>query len=326
MSILPKIIKRVSNKPPEQELGFGKTLTDSGRMMNPDGVFNVERERFGLWDNTYFNLMMMPGWTFFLYIFTSFILVNLIFSLLYCCLGVEHLQGITPGGFGHNFMQAYFFSSQTLTTVGYGHISPTGILTNLVASVESFLGLLIFALVSGLLYGRFSRPVARIAFSDKLLVSPYRSGMALMFRMINAARSELIETEVQVIVTLNQRDESGVLNRRFYALALEISKISFFSLSWTIVHDLNENSPLYGFSSQDLQDAGAEFLILVKGTDEGNQQMVHIRRSYTAEEMVWNAKFLPVIGRSRKGKARVMTSKVGQYELLEPAPDTALAN
>ena len=309
--------RRIATNQIEQELGFGKTLTDSGRMMNPNGVFNVERERFGYWDNTYFHLMMMPGWQFFVLALSGFILLNFAFSIIYCLIGIEHLHGTTPGNLMHQLTQAYFFSSQTLTTVGYGHISPDGLPANVIASFESFLGLLTFALISGLLYGRFSRPVARIAFSEKILVAPYRSGQGLMFRMVNAARSELIETEVQVILTVNQREENGNISRRFFALPLEIAKVSFFSLSWTIVHEINEKSPIYGFSHQDLIDAMAEFLILVKGTDEANQQMVHVRHSYTGEEMAWNARFLPVIGRNKKGKARVLTSLVGEYEIIE---------
>jgi inward rectifier potassium channel len=312
-----KMPRGITAKPIEQELGFGKTLTDSGRMMNPNGVFNVERERFGYWDNTYFHLMMMPGWQFFVLALSGFMLLNVLFSVIYYLIGIEHLHGTTPGNLYHELMQAYFFSSQTLTTVGYGHISPDGLPTNVIASFESFLGLLAFALISGLLYGRFSRPVARIAFSEKILVAPYRSGQGLMFRMVNAARSELIETEVQVILTVNQREENGNISRRFFALPLEIAKVSFFSLSWTIVHDITENSPMYGFSQQDLIDAMGEFLILVKGTDEANQQMVHVRHSYTGEEMAWNARFLPVIGRNKKGKARVLTSLVGEYEIIE---------
>jgi inward rectifier potassium channel len=313
----PKMPRRIATNQIEQELGFGKTLTDSGRMMNPNGVFNVERERFGYWDNTYFHLMMMPGWQFFVLALSGFILLNFAFSIIYCLIGIEHLHGTTPGNLMHQLTQAYFFSSQTLTTVGYGHISPDGLPANVIASFESFLGLLTFALISGLLYGRFSRPVARIAFSEKILVAPYRSGQGLMFRMVNAARSELIETEVQVILTVNQREENGNISRRFFALPLEIAKVSFFSLSWTIVHEINEKSPIYGFSHQDLIDAMAEFLILVKGTDEANQQMVHVRHSYTGEEMAWNARFLPVIGRNKKGKARVLTSLVGEYEIIE---------
>jgi inward rectifier potassium channel len=311
-----KLPKKINSKPQERELGFGKAAVSEGRMMNIDGTFNVERERFGVWDNTYFALVTMPGWQFMLLVLSSFILFNTIFGITYCLIGMEHLDGTVPGTFMDNFRQAYFFSSQTLTTVGYGHVSPVGFLTNVVASLESFMGLLTFALISGLLYGRFSRPVARIVFSERMLAAPYKGGLAMMFRMVNARRSELIETEVQVILMINQADESGESYRRYFALPLEISKVSFFSLSWTIVHPLNEDSPIFGFSAQDLLDGNAEFLVLVKGTDEANQQTVHTKRSYTAEEVIWNARFKPVIARGKTGRPRVITNMIGDYELL----------
>ncbi len=207
-----KMPRVVTNRLPERELGFGKTITTSSRMMNPDGRFNVERQSTGLWDNTYFNLVSMRWWKFVLLALAAFITMNCLFASLYCLIGVEHLSGMKPGHFLQNFAYAYFFSSQTLTTVGYGHISPTGIPANILASFESFLGLLSFALISGLLYGRFSRQRAKIVFSEHMLVAPYRGGNGVMFRMGNARRSEIIETEVQIILAINQQGENDALD------------------------------------------------------------------------------------------------------------------
>lgn len=310
------LLRKISTTEEQQELGFGRNATISGRMMNPDGSFNVERQRITLWDNTYYYLISMPGWKFFLIVLASFVVMNTLFASIYLALGIQHLNGVPPGSFGHNFMWAYFFSSQTLTTVGYGHVSPGNLITNIVASFESFLGLLTFALISGLLYGRFSRPKARIVFSEQMLVAPYRDGFGLMFRMGNARKSELIETEAQLILMVNQRDEAGEISRRFYALTLEIKKVSFFSLSWTIVHPLDEQSPLAGFSQQDFLDANVEILVLVKGTDETNHQLAHARRSYFGDEIVWNARFRPVIARNRKGLPKVLTREIGAYEVV----------
>lgn len=310
-----KMPRKIAGKTQESELGFGKTITNIDRLMNPDGSFNVERQRTGLWDNTYFDLVTMPWGMFVLLVLLAFVIMNSFFSLLYCAIGIEHLSGATPGNFFHNFAQAYFFSSQTLTTVGYGHISPNGLAANALASFQSFLGLLSFALVSGLLYGRFSRQRAKIVFSDNLLIAPYRNGFGLMFRMGNTRRSEILEAEAQVTLAINQRNEAGVLERKFFNLELEIKRIAFFSLSWTIVHAINENSPIYNFTEQELKDALAEFMVMVKGMDEANHQTVNARRSYIADEVVWNARFRPIISRNSKGQPHVLMQKIGDYEL-----------
>ena len=310
------LLRKIKSKPLDRELGFGKNVTLNGRLMNPDGSFNVERDPKSRWDNTYYHLITMSWGRFLVLLFGFFLILNCLFSMLYVGIGVEYFNGITVGEFGHNFMQAFFFSSQTLTTVGYGHISPNGLMVSILASIESFLGLLTFALMTGLLYGRFSRPSAKIIFSENLLIAPYKGGKGLMLRMGNSSKSELIETEVQLLMAFNQREEDGSLVRKFYPLNLEISKINFFSLSWTVVHALDENSPIFNFSEQDILDANAEIMVLVKGTDETAQQVVHTRRSYSGDEIVWNARFSPVIEHSAKGVPRVLTRKIGVHERL----------
>ena len=311
------MIRRITTRQYEGETGFGKNITSTGRLMHANGRFNVEREYVRIWDNTYFHLMTMSWGQFLATVFFAFMVMNVLFALVYCALGVEQLNGIRPGTWIENFSSAFFFSSQTLTTVGYGHVSPATVTASLVASLESFAGLLTFALISGLLYGRFSRPSAKVVFSDQMVIAPYRDGRGLMFRMINSRRSELIETEAQLIATLNERNEAGVLERKYFALPLEVSKISFFSLSWTVVHALDDKSPLVGFSYQDMLDSSLEVMVLVKGIEEANHQMVFARRSYVAEEIVWGAKFKPIIGRSRRGVPHVFTRSIGDYEAVD---------
>lgn len=310
------MLRRITQKQLDRELGFGKNLTTDGRMMNPDGSFNVVRQRSSIWDNTYYYLVTMPWWMFLLTVTAAYVVVNTFFALLFLLAGFDGLKGLEHVSPQQDFMEAFFFSSQTLTTVGYGSVSPTGLYANIIASFESLTGLLSFALISGLMYGRFARPRARVVFSDHLLVSPYRGGKALMFRMVNARRSELIETEVQVILTINQLGDDGAMARKFYTLQLELSKISFFSLSWTIVHALAEESPLFGFTQEDIMNGNLEVLVLVKGTDEANQQTVYARRSYVYEDLVWNARFTPIISRTGKGLPNVLTRNIDSYEMV----------
>jgi inward rectifier potassium channel len=302
----------------ERELGFGMQIVSETRMMNPDGSFNVRRHRESIFDNLYYHLITMNTGLFFGLLVVIFFLINAFFAEVYLLIGVDQLSGFDHGTWWQDYQKAFFFSSQTLTTVGYGHISPQGLAANIAASIESFLGLLTFALISGLLYGRFSRPTAKVSFSEQLLMAPYHDrGYGLMFRMVNPRRSELIETEVQVILTLYQEDTSGKRVRRFFPLDLEINKVTFFTLTWTLVHHLNEKSPLYGFSHDDMTEAHAEVLVLVKGVDESTEQLVHARKSYTADEIVWNAKFLPIMETDKKSSKAVIRSKrVGLHQKL----------
>jgi inward rectifier potassium channel len=262
----------------------------------------------------------MPlGW-FLLSLTCFFLIINAVFAVLYLSVGQGELSDMPQTSWLHQWEHAFFFSSQTITTVGYGHISPTGFAASILASMESFMGLLLFALISGLSYARFSRPKANLKFSDQMLVAPYQDGRGLMFRMVNPYKSELIEVEVAVSLAINQRDDqTGAEARRFYPLELEISKIAFFPLSWTLVHALNEKSPMFGWTAELLKEGNAEIMILVKGVDEATQQTVHARRSYIADEIVWDAQFEPIMSKSKDLTRTVIhTRKVSQFKRLSP--------
>ena len=308
--------RRINNRATERELGFGNSIQVKDRLMNADGTFNIDRvtQKWGV--NLYHHLVSMSWSLFILNVFLVYILVNTLFAMLYFLIGVEHLSGITPGDAPHNLMEAFFFSTQTLTTTGYGRVSPEGLPANILASLESLMGVMSFALISGLLYGRFSRPIARLVFSPDLLVSPFKGGKALMFRVANARKSEIIEAEARLLVAINQEDEQGNITRRFHNLELQISYISFMSLTWTLVHNLDEKSPIYGFSHDELKAAKAEWLIIIKGVDDSYSQTVYDRYSYTAEEMVWDAKFAPILSKRKDGMPYLIVEEVGKYHLL----------
>jgi len=282
---------------PSRDLGFGVRLAGDSRrrLLNRDGTFNVVRTGRGIWNtlSPYHTLLTLRWGPFLALLFAFYIAVNVIFAAAYVVCGTHSLVG--PGfpglpGAASTFLRAFFFSVETFATIGYGHVAPVGIAANIVLTVESMAGLLSVALVTGLVFARFSRPTAYIVYSRNALVAPFQGGTALMFRCVNARDNQLIEVSVRVTYSrIVRHGETRV--REFTTLPLEYDHITFFPLSWTIVHPVGESSPLFGCSSDDLIANEAEFLILISATDDTFSQIVHSRTSYRADEVVWNARF-----------------------------------
>lgn len=288
------IFKRRINLSSDSSTGFGINSENSaGRFFNrKTGRANVVAKGVGVFSkySWYHTMLAMPRGKFLLLLLSIYILVNIFFAGVYYLIGIEHLAGINPGNGFKNFTEVFFFSAQTFTTVGYGRISPVGILTSAVSTFEAFLGLLSFALATGLFYGRFSRPQAFLRFSHNALIAPYKEGIALMLRMVPYKNNFLSEVEAKVNLAM-QLDENGKKTNRFYNLDLEISKINSLSLSWTLVHPINEKSPLYNLSYEDISNANIEALVFVKAFDEVFSNTVIQRYSYIASEIIWGAKF-----------------------------------
>jgi inward rectifier potassium channel len=301
---------------PENDLGFGpQPVIKSQPLINKDGSVNVRRKGlspFNTADN-YHTLIKMSWGKFWVIILTGYLLANLFFASIYTLIGMDSLDGSTgTNGLGH-FLDAFFFSAQTISTVGYGHLSPHGVIANSVAAIESMIGLLAFALATGLLYGRFSKPSAKIVYSENLLVSPYRGdGKGLMFRMSNLRKNVLIDLEVEVVFSYNEIVD-GKATRRFFPLELERSKVSILTLNWTIVHPLDENSPLADITAEELERTQASFSVLLKAFDDTFSQTVHSRTSYTYADMVWDAKFVPMFERDEDGRIVLDMSKVSTF-------------
>lgn len=305
---------------PENDLGFGtQAVVKNQRMFNQDGSINVRRKGLSFFNtaNNYHRLITMGWGKFWILILSGYLLVNLLFSFVYLSIGIETLigsQGHTPY---EHFFDAFFFSAQTITTVGYGHIYPKGIPTSSVSAIESMIGLLAFALATGLLYGRFSRPSAKIAYSKHLLVSPYlENGKALMFRLANQRRSTLIDLEVEVNFSYNE-EVNGKIVRKFIPLELERKRVSLLTLNWTVVHPLNDDSPLKDITHDDLLKTEANIAVLLKAFDDTFSQTVHSRTSYQYDEVIWNAKFKPTFERDEDGRMVLDLSKISDHEPLE---------
>jgi inward rectifier potassium channel len=291
------------------------------RAINKDGSFNVLRRGVS-WRalHPYMQLINMSWPRFLMVIFLAYLVVNTIFASVYYSIGAQDLQGVEARTKLGQFMSEFFFSSQTLSTVGYGVIAPKGLLANMVASLEAMTGLMGFALATGLLFGRFSRPSARIGFSSSMVVAPYQDGMSLQFRIVNERPNSLMELEAQVMLMIVE-GLGNTPQRSFKMLKLEREGVLFFPLTWTIVHPIDQDSPLYGLGEEELRQMQAEFLILIKGYDDTFSQTVHARYSYRADELIWRAKFSPAF-HIEEGDMVLDVDKVGELA-QPPAPVTA---
>jgi len=284
-----------------KDLGFGSEVARGARrrLLNRNGSFNVTREGLNpLSALSLYHWLLTMSWPRFLgFITGSYIAVNALFAYAFLLCGPDALQSATGSFAGHPFYRAFFFSVDTFATIGYGNIIPVGVPANTLVTIEALLNILGIALATGVIFSRFSRPSARIVYSRNAIVAPYRDKTALEFRIANGRTSQLIEVQIQVILTrLEQVD--GTMARKFYDLDLERHRVVFFALSWTVVHPIDLNSPMWGFTQKDLLGADAEILILLTGIDETVSQTVHSRSSYKADEIVWGAKFANMFTRT----------------------------
>ena len=299
----------------KRDLGFGAIMSNQPglRLLNRDGSFNVRRRRTGLRERLgdYVGLLTTPWPVFFTVLVLAYLALNALFALLYQFCGPDALAG----GGSANFARAFFFSVHTFATIGYGNIVPATLAANLLVTLESMVGLISFALATGIIFARFARPTAHIIYSRRAVVAPYRGITAFMFRIINGRDNELINLEARVMLTRFEMVD-GRPQRRYHTLALERERVAFFPLNWTIVHPIEASSPLAGWDQQRLLASNAEFLILLTGTDDMLAQTVHSRSSYSAAEVEWGVSFVSLVA-ADGGQLTVDMDRFHQIQRVE---------
>lgn len=298
--------------------GFGTNANaEGGRLVNKDGSINLRKTGLSFLErwSIYHALLRLRRSKFIMLVFAFYTVLNIFFAFVYVAIGTEYLKGTEiTNSVLYQFQQAFFFSSQTLTTVGYGHISPSGLLANIIASLESFIGILSFALVTGLFFARFSRPKAYLRFSEHMIIAPYKSSTALMFRVASQKNNHLTNAEAQVTCALHVI-EDGKKTTKFFQLPLEIVTINSLAISWTVVHPIDEQSPFYGLTESDLKKADLEVMPSIKAFDDYYANTVQQRTSFTSKDLVYGAKFLPTFQRSEDGSSTILElDKLSHYE------------
>ncbi len=260
------------------------------RLVNPDGKMNIVRiglKRRAAQD--IFHALLRKNWLGLALSIAGFIIIsNLIFAFVYFELG-EVIEN------AHNFTDDFFFSVETMATVGYGYMRPIGNMANLMASIEAFFGLLTFAVIAGLIFAKFSKPTAKIMFSKSAIITIRNGRKALMFRMANERNNQIIDANLRASMMRTERTQEGEMIRSFSDMRLVRSSAPIFALSFTAVHFIDEDSPLYGESPESLLDQDIEIVVTFNGVDEVFSQIIYARHSYVLNEIHWEHKFVDVI-------------------------------
>ena len=308
------------------DLGFGAVVAREvgRRLLNRNGTFNVRREGLPFFASlSAYHYLLNISWTKFIgYVSACYVVTNAIFAVAYLLCGHTALLGMNlrDGVAGH-FGTAFFFSVHTLATIGYGSITPHNLAANIVVAVEALAGLIGFSFVTGIVFARFARPMAQILFSRYAIIAPYQNMTAFMFRIVNQKSNEIVELGAKLMLA-RRKLESPNGEREFIALKLERERVSFFPLSWTIVHPIDRDSPLHGMDAEEMAECDTEFLIMLNGFDETFSQTVHTRSSYRGDEVVWGAKFKSMFNPARDdGTLSVDVRKLHEIERA-PLPVT----
>ncbi len=300
----------------KEQLGLEEMVgdPDQGRFLNKDGTFRARRLVRGLRNTSlYHSAINAHPLSLLLGIWLIFMLANLVFALLYLAAGREAFPAIAHWSILSRFGELYSYSIQVITTLGSSPLKPEGWVAHMILGFEGFIGMLGFAVLAGLIFARFANPAVKIKFSKHALITHYEKGTALMFRIINERSDELIDVEAEMAVSI--LDETG--KRRFYELELERTRVALFPLSWTIVHPITEQSPLWDKGVEDLQKKQMEIFPFITAVDENLSRKVYAKSSYIAQDLLYGRKFAYIVERDESGRLFVDPDRLDDIEPAE---------
>jgi len=248
-------------------------------------VISTGRRRQGLKD--IYARLLGASWKKIIVIMAGvYLFINVLFALAYLAIG----NGIDNAHKG-SFADAFFFSVQTIATIGYGSLTPHGLVANLLVTLESMFGFAFYAVVTGLVFSKFSRPTARILFSDKAVITNHNGKRHFMLRLANERDNRIVDASAKLTLMRDEKSTEGTLMRRFYDLPLVRREIPILRLTWTVMHAIDEHSPLYGMTPEKITESEAEVIISITGIDETLSHTIHARHSYIGQEIICDAAF-----------------------------------
>lgn len=267
-----------------------------------DGSINIKRigtppNRVG---DFYHNLMRMPWWQFFILFSITYLAINIFFASLYFFEG-SNILNARPD----SFWDAFLFSFQTSSTIGYGHLLPKTNYAHAVVIFDSLSGILFVAIATGLAFAKFSRPSARVLFTKNIILTHMNGQKALQFRMGNARKSEIVSAEIEFIMSRPETTKEGMSFRKIYDLKLERNHSPLFSFSWLVTHVIDETSPLYSYEINDYKEAQLIFIVSLTGIDDIFSQTVHNRNFYIGDDVIEAKQFQDVMGVDSQGIAYI---------------------
>jgi inward rectifier potassium channel len=295
--------KPVKTRKPAPESPFRRVpreIRSVAKLRRGQRVAVVKGQDSGRFMDFYHDILTNSWPLFFFKLAAGFIVINLVFAMLY----VVDRGGIVNARPG-SYLDAFFFSVQTLGTLGYGAMAPRSLYANLLVTVESFTGILTIALFTGIIFARFSRPFARVVFSQVAVVAPFEGIPTLMFRAANQRGEAMLDASVTVTLARQHTTLEGVTMRRFQEVKLLRSSNSLFALSWTIMHPIDQDSPLYGLTPEEMEEQDMEIVVMLNGLDEILADRIYCRHAYWADEIVWNRRFVDVISVTPGGNRMV---------------------